>query len=180
MFGMANPVLLQQWPVWIGAAILVIAALLNHRSGRVPNPLTFGAIGAAWVVAALFGRDPSTGGLSSSVICTFVALGAMLTAYGIGCVPAGCVKAQMAFGAWVGCALSLGHALSTTVIVTLAAQLLTAAAISVQLLRRRAPSAGIAAGDAAPRAGELFPIQSTLTVGSLCGLAAIIVLGWFA
>ena len=56
--------------------------MLNQRSGRVPNPLTFGAIGAAWAVAAfLAGSGASAGGLSSSVICTFAALGAMLPAY---------------------------------------------------------------------------------------------------
>lgn len=172
--------MLQQWPVWVGAAILIVAAVLNHRSGRVPNPLTFGAIGTAWGVAALFGREAPAGGLSGSVICTYVALGVMLPAYGIGSIPAGCVKAQMAFGALVGSALSLSPALSTTIVVTFAAQLLTAAAVSVHLMCSRVPATDFTDDDPAPPAVDLFPIQTTLTAGALCGLAAIRLLGWVA
>src|SRR5262245_59703825 len=101
--------LLPYWPVAIGVGVLLIAAWLNGKSGRVPNLLTFGMIAAAWLAAwFVIGPQlaPSSGGsLGSSLASTFAALVVLLPAYAIGFVPAGCVKAQMAFGAWLGCAL---------------------------------------------------------------------------
>jgi Flp pilus assembly protein protease CpaA len=161
------------WPVWVGLVVLVAAAWMNHRWGRIPNQATFGAIGAAWAVAAfLAGFAPTTGGsLASSVICTFAALAALAPAYALGCMPAGCVKAQMAFGAWLGCGLGLGPALTATVVATIAGQLATAAAVSIYQLRQRSL---VQAGDEPvdySRPPDLFPIQTTLTVGSLLGIA---------
>ena len=173
--------LLAYWPVGVGLGVLVVAALLNHKSGRVPNPLTLGMIAAAWLAAwFIIGPRlaPSAGGtLGSSVVCTFVALAALLPAYVIGCVPAGCVKAQMAFGAWLGCALGLGPALAATIIATLAGQLLTAFAVAIYRKQEQAKideeyDFGVS------RPAELFPIQTTLSAGSLCGLAAALVFGF--
>jgi hypothetical protein len=173
--------LVAYWPIAVGLAVLVIAAWLNHHSGRVPNVLTLGMIAAAWMAAwFIIGLVlvPTAGGsLASSVACTFAALAALLPAYIIGFVPAGCVKAQMAFGAWLGCAIATGPAFAGTVIATIAGILLTAFAMALYRRQERAKidedyDFGVS------RPAELFPIQTTLSAGSLCGFAAAIVFGF--
>jgi hypothetical protein len=173
---------LDGWPVWVGLVVLVAAAWMNHSCGRVPNQFTFGAIGAAWLAAALLARldlAPASGGsLANSLFCTFVALGALAPAYAIGCMPAGCVKAQMAFGAWVGCGLGLGAAFWATVTATVAGMLVTAAAVTVYQLRQRSLAAEGEEPIDFSRPPDLFPIQTTLSVGSLLGIAAALLLGF--
>ncbi|HZN33610.1 MAG TPA: hypothetical protein VFB80_07315 [Pirellulaceae bacterium] len=172
------------WPLAVGLGVLVAAAVLNQVNGRVPNLLSLGMIGAAWL-AALFiqcGLAPTSGGgLAASVICTFAALAVLVPDYAIGCVPAGCVKAQMAFAAWIGCALGLGPALTATIIATLAGELVTAAAVALYKIRQnsQAPELYQRPIDLI-RPPALFPIQTTLSAGSLLGIAAAALLGYVA
>ena len=170
------------WPIGVGLGVLAVAAALNHQSNRVPNPLTFGMIAAGWAAAGLLvgsGLAPSAGGgLAGSVACTFVALAVMLPAYVMGFMPAGCVKAQMAFGAWLGCALALGPAIAATVIATFVGQLAAAAAATIYHLRQEAQAKDRDEPPHAWQPAQLFPIQTPIALGSLCGIAATFWLGF--
>jgi hypothetical protein len=111
----------EYWPLVIALGVLVVAGLLYAVLGRVPNAFTFLAIAAGWATAlaqpVLFGA-PLGGGIAGSLICTAAGLLMLGKLYKFG-LGAGCLKAQMAFGAWVGCALPWETALIVTAATTL-------------------------------------------------------------
>ncbi len=170
------------WPLAVAVLVLVAAAALNHGWWRIPNQFTLGAIAAAWFTALAFihsGVAPTAGGgISSSVASTFVALFALLPLYMLGFLPAGCVKTQMAFGAWVGCALPISAAWLVVGLASVGGMLVTAAIVSVYQLRQSA-AAKTAAGSSEPidvtKPPEMFPLQTTLSLGSILGLVATLV-----
>src|SRR5262245_43540911 len=97
-------------PAAVGVAILSLAAVSQVVARRVPNVLTLPAILTGWVFALYL--DASHRALRpehalASLSGTFLALLIMLPFYNARGLGAGCVKAQMAFGAWIGCALPL-------------------------------------------------------------------------
>lgn len=111
----------EYWPLVVAMGVLVVAGLLYAVLGRVPNAFTFLAIAAGWATAlaqpVLFGA-PLAGGIGGSLICTVAGLLMLGKLYKFG-LGAGCLKAQMAFGAWVGCALPWETALIVTAATTL-------------------------------------------------------------
>jgi hypothetical protein len=111
----------EYWPLVVALGVLLAAGLLYAVLGRVPNAFTFLAIAAGWATAlaqpALFGA-PLGGGIGGSLICTVAGLLMLGKLYKFG-LGAGCLKAQMAFGAWVGCALPWETALIVTAATTL-------------------------------------------------------------
>lgn len=169
---------IQLWPLAVGVALLVVAAGLNHRLGRIPNQVTFGAIAAAWVAAIAcvqMGALPTAGGgIASSVACTAMAFAALIPAYAIG-VPAGCVKTQMGFGAWVGCTFAFESAYMITGLATLGGLLLSAACVSVYQLRQAASALPEDGPIDYTRPPELFPLQTTLSLGTIAGLVAMLI-----
>jgi prepilin peptidase CpaA len=97
------------WPIGVAIVFLALAAGLNAAFGVVPNWLTFPAILAAWVAGWCISRGtaPSAGGgFGSALLLAFVGLLMLLPFYAFGVMGAGCVKANMALGGWIGCAVS--------------------------------------------------------------------------
>lgn len=182
MDGLTSLLSVAALPVWIGMAMLVLAALLNEGLGRIPNSLTLGAVLAAWATAALLGglgtASSTGGGLVSSIACALVALLSMSPAYASGCAPAGCVKSQMALGAWLGCALGTAPAVLVTVVATVAGLLVSAVAVSIYQLRRRAMLESHETSIDLSQPVVLFPLQSTMSLGSLLAIVAIFASGY--
>lgn len=104
-------------PAVVGLVILLIAAATQVILHRVPNAISLPAILGGWVFAiyldATHRAIPPGPAIAASVACTFLALILLAPGYQQG-LGAGCVKAQMAFGAWIGSALPLIPALMLT------------------------------------------------------------------
>ena len=108
------------------AVVATAAAILQTRLQRVPNTLTLGSLGLAWLAAlaiTLFGVGP--GGLPSSLAAALAGGLSLLPFYLVGSLGAGCIKAQMSFGAWIGCAMGLSAAVTTALVATLVGRVLT-------------------------------------------------------
>jgi hypothetical protein len=169
---------LEYWPIWVGAAVLIVAALFQMLTGRVPNAFTFAAIAAAWLVALLQFVPgvipPLHGGIVPSVAGTVAGLVMLLKAYKLG-LGAGCLKAQMAFGAWVGCAVGLETALLSVVFATLLGQV-TLIILHVVVGRLRGNPSDDFVGAEQAAADAMVPAQVTLAVGSLGGVLLFFVI----
>jgi prepilin peptidase CpaA len=99
-----GPELNPNWPFWLVAATLVVAAAIDGYKLKVPNWITFPMIASGWVVSAIsFGWA----GLGWSVAGTLVGLVLLLPAYAIGGMGAGDVKLLAGVGAWVGGTVTL-------------------------------------------------------------------------
>jgi prepilin peptidase CpaA len=163
------------WALWWACLLLVMAAVINDRSLTVPNRLSLAAIVAGWLMATAISAHvaiPSRGGgVMPSLAATAVGFFLLVPFYQRGWLGAGCVKMQMAFGAWVGCAVDLPAALLVTGLATVAGALLTAIGASIVAVRLRSDS----------EAGAwtyLFPAQVTLSLGSVFGVLAAGPMGW--
>jgi len=113
----------QGLPAAVAVAILLVAAVSQAALRRVPNLLTLPAIGAgwlyaAWVDAACRSTVP-TQGLEASFSAALLALFIMLPIYSSGMLGAGCLKAQMAFAAWIGSAMPLVPAMALAAVSTI-------------------------------------------------------------
>ena len=159
----------EYWAVWVAAAIIVIASVLQLTKGKVPNIFTLTLILAGWVTAGLltFGVSIPTvnGSLAGSFAATFIALGLSIPFYKRG-LGAGCIKAQMAFGAWVGCSLGMADGIQLTIVCTLAAEILTFSICSVWARYQEDEFAE-------------FPAQLTHTLGTAIGICFCAYLGVF-
>jgi prepilin peptidase CpaA len=82
------------------------ACVTDLRAGRIPNVLTFGAIGVALLV---HGFLPQGQGLLHGALGTLVGLAVFFPFFALGGMGAGDVKLMAAIGAWLG----PGHALMT-------------------------------------------------------------------
>jgi prepilin peptidase CpaA len=153
---------------------MLLAAVVNLRTLRVPNRLSLLATAAGWIAALLIsvGLLPSAGGgLVPSLAAALLGGMLLLPFYARGGLGAGCVKMQMAFGAWVGCALGLSEAAALTAMATFLGGLITAVGALLVLKRPTALPAD-AAGD------RLFPAQATLSLGAIASLAAVLLRDW--
>lgn len=149
--------LLNHWPLAVAVLVAFAAALFQIAIECVPNSLTLTSIIAAWFVAGMlslgFGVPSAGGGLAASLLASFASLLLILPCYAALGLGAGCVKAQMAFGAWVGCGLNLRDAL----LIALAASMTAVAFTAVSAL----------AWVAVRREGGLFPAQVTFSIGAI-------------
>lgn len=95
-------------PMTIGVCFLLIAGFWELKTWRVPNALTFSAIIAAFVFVVIAGAvaPERNGTLFTAFMGMLIGFALMLPHYVGGYLGAGCVKAQAAFGAWVGAGLS--------------------------------------------------------------------------
>lgn len=152
-------------PARVAVTILVLAALAQIFAWRVPNILTLPALLAGWVYAlyvSVSGGSPQYA-LLSSLLGAAVTLLIMLPAYirrGLG---AGCIKAQMAFAAWLGAAVPLVPALTVIASVTL-----VGLAVSFALLYLTAADVP----DDEQQAYE-YPAQVATTLVALIGTLAL-------
>lgn len=175
--GHLNP---SHWPIVVACALLAIAALMNSRSAIVPNRLTLSAILAGWlmacVIAAAKWPTARESTVAASLGATVVGLLLLLPLYRSCGLGAGCVKMQMAFGAWIGCALDVPTAVLATAFATGMGLLLTAVGALWAAVRLRSDSVR-SIGDS-PAVDVLFPAQATLSMGSICGILTSAVVGW--
>lgn len=120
--------------VFSAVVVATAAAILQARIQRVPNLITLGSLVLAWLCAgamSITGVGP--GGLPSAIAAAFLGGLLLLPFWSHGGLGAGCVKAQMSFGAWIGCAMGLSAAaltiaVSTAVAAAMALMLYVAAA----------------------------------------------------
>lgn len=88
----------EQWPVWLLAVSLTVAAAIDAIRFRVPNWLTFPLVIGGWVYStAAFGWE----GLGWSLLGTAVGLALLLPTHAIGGMGAGDVKLFAGVGAWL-------------------------------------------------------------------------------
>jgi Flp pilus assembly protein protease CpaA len=104
------------WPLWTGCLLMILAAIIHERTGRVPNALTLPAAVVALCVAVTLGeggpRPVLHGGFGSSFGAAGITFLALLVPYiFLRLVGGGSVKLQTAFAAWLGCALPFERAL---------------------------------------------------------------------
>ncbi len=98
--------------VWLVSVVLVEAALIDGRSLRVPNWLTYHFCLGGLIFAFMRGGSPF---LLSSLAGAVVGLVSLLPLYAIGGMGAGDVKLMAGLGAWVGPWLTIGAFVSTAV-----------------------------------------------------------------
>jgi len=156
------------WPLAIASVLLLLAAAVNVQSLLVPNWLTMPSILAGWLAAVLVSArilPTRGGGFGSSLLLTFFAGMLLALPYGYGWLGAGCVKMQMALGAWIGCAYSAERGAKFVIAATVVGALASIAGFAVQ--------AALIAGDRFHGDWPLFPGQVTLSLGAIAVLLAI-------
>jgi prepilin peptidase CpaA len=96
--------------VWLVSIVLIEAAIIDGRSLRVPNWLTYHFLAAGLAFAFMRGGSPI---LLSSLAGAAVGLLTLLPLYAIGGMGAGDVKLMAGLGAWLGPWLTVGAFVST-------------------------------------------------------------------
>jgi prepilin signal peptidase PulO-like enzyme (type II secretory pathway) len=181
------------WPLWIGFALLVVAAVINAWTMLVHNWLSIPALLGGWACALLVGSVdgvPSLGGgLLSSCLAGVGALLVLLPVFLKSWIGAGCLKMQVAFGAWVGCCLpelpafwlvSLGTALGLGLS-------LVSLWVKHRLAARKAwEFSQVACTEMSPEDTDWFrrlepaqfPAQVALSLGGICGVVIPMLADW--
>lgn len=117
-------------PLTAGFIFLLVAGYFELKTYRVPNALVLSslllAIGFAIVAQVM--EPGRTGGIATSLLGMLLGGALLIPIYIKGALGAGCVKAQAAFGAWVGAGLGLSQCLSVMLIATLVAVVFASAA----------------------------------------------------
>ena len=126
---MLELITLPSLPLAIGIGLLLCAGYWESKTLRVPNALTLGALLAAvlFATARTWFAPQAIGGIGAALIGMVVGGVLLLPLYvrfGLG---AGCVKAQAAFGAWMGCAFGVEAGIMLIVVATICACIMLAA-----------------------------------------------------
>lgn len=96
--------ILENWPVKLVCATLIVAAYIDGKQLRVPNWITFPMVLAGLLYNALAG---GTQGLQAALAGTGVGLLCLLPLYAVGGMGAGDVKLMAGVGAWLGSGVTL-------------------------------------------------------------------------
>jgi hypothetical protein len=121
-----TPIAWELAPTILACAVMLIAAAMQATIGRVPNLLTYIALGVGLLFAGIGPQgETQLYALASSIACTVAALGIMLVPYSRGVLGAGCVKAQMAFAAWLGAAAPIVVAMGVVVVSSVVGLIIT-------------------------------------------------------
>jgi len=97
----------QTWQVAVLAMVLVVAAVTDLRTGKIPNALTYSAVVVALIghtlTAGLVAETDETGlGLTGSVLGMLVGFGPLYVAWRLGAIGGGDAKLMGAIGALGG------------------------------------------------------------------------------
>ena len=92
-----NELFLNNWPIKLVSAILILAAWIDGKELKVPNWITFPMVLSGLVYSATIGDGISAGllGMCCGLLC-------LLPLYSVGGMGAGDVKLMAGIGAWVG------------------------------------------------------------------------------
>jgi prepilin peptidase CpaA len=136
---------LDNWPLLLLCAAMVLAAVIDGWKLKVPNWLTFPLILSGWAlglahdVGLLAGTGE--GGIGAALAGTGVGFALLLPVYAVGGMGAGDVKMQMGFGSWVGAFFGLWPGLGVIwwafVVAVLIGGLIAVAMIAVRGQYRR-------------------------------------------
>jgi Flp pilus assembly protein protease CpaA len=128
----------RSWPIWAGFLLMIVAAVIDARTRKVPNVLTVPCLLGALVIALLWGQGgvwPRLGGGIESTLSTAgVTFLVLLIGWSFRFVGGGCLKMQTVFAAWLGCALPLERALRSSLV---AVALVVFAFLAVEFAVRR-------------------------------------------
>lgn len=99
-----NDLILNNWPVKLVSAILILAAWIDGKELKVPNWITFPMVLAGLVYSAWAGGWSGLGfglaGMATGLLC-------LLPLYSVGGMGAGDVKLMAGIGAWMGWQVTL-------------------------------------------------------------------------
>lgn len=92
-----NEILVNNWPIKLVSAILILAAWIDGKELKVPNWITFPMVLSGLVYSAVAGDGIAAGlqGMCCGLLC-------LLPLYAVGGMGAGDVKLMAGIGAWVG------------------------------------------------------------------------------
>lgn len=108
---------------WVVTVFLVLGAVIDGLTLRVPNWLTIPMILSGWVAGLVL---CGWSGLWASLLGTLVGLGLLLPLYAIGGMGAGDVKLLAGVGAWIGAQHTLGGFVAAVICGAILAILLVA------------------------------------------------------
>jgi prepilin peptidase CpaA len=94
-----NEILINNWPIKLVSAILILAAWIDGKELRVPNYITFPMILSGLIYQTCVGGFAGFGAGFAGMCCGLICL---LPLYAVGGMGAGDVKLMAGIGAWVG------------------------------------------------------------------------------
>lgn len=159
-------------PLWVGLALHVTAGIVERRTRRVPNSLSYGSALLAALSALAFGATGIMpifrGDILSCIGVAILTFLIMAVLFSCGLAPGGTSKAMASMAAWIGCAVPFGQAL----ILSGAGVAALAAWIGVAYVRIR-----YARGGPSEEELEVSLRQLSMSLASIVGiLTAILVL----
>lgn len=163
------------WPIWCGCFLMIWAAVIERRKRKVPNAFTMPAAVAGIVVAWLFGEGGSYpalhGGVESSLGVAVSLLVVLVVLWRRKQFPGGCAKMQVAFAAWLGCALP--YTQSLVVCLASVAAVLLGLCLAPFAAKRSASTSG---EDESKQRLFTQSHVAFLTIGTvvICGLAGLV------
>ena len=126
-------------PLAAGFIFLLIAGYFELKTYRVPNKLTYAAIGLALLFALVAGviAPERSGSIGSAMLGMLLGGAVLIPFYAIGLLGAGCVKAQAACGAWIGAGLALATCFKVVLIATIVAAVIGAICFAITHAKRK-------------------------------------------
>jgi len=126
-------------PLTAGFIYLVIAGVFELRTYRVPNKLTFASIGLALLFALVAGMmaPERSGSIGSSLVGMLLGGALLIPFYSKGVLGAGCVKAQAAFGAWIGAGFAINTCVKFVLISTIVAAIVGLVCFALSYAKRK-------------------------------------------
>lgn len=147
--------ILSLWPIVVGTSVLALCGYLQVTRNRVPNSLTYPALGVGLLASAAvqLGWLPGSGGIASSLLAGLLGFISLITFYSMGVLGAGCVKSNAAFGVWMGCYFAIVPAAKLVMLCSLVSALATTSAVWYWTKTKRNE--------------EHFPAQLTIAAASI-------------
>ena len=126
-------------PLTAGFTYLLIAGYYELKTYRVPNNLTYSAIGLAFLFALIAGMiaPERSGSILSAFIGMLLGGALLLPFYSKGVLGAGCVKAQAACGAWIGAGFAIGTCFKFVLVSTIVAAVIGAICFGITYAKRK-------------------------------------------